>query len=198
MVNGAAPCMDAFRAAHGLLRPFSCKNNPVIVSSRPRSNGARKPFTLACMPQSLAKIYVHLIFSTKGREKVIPRHLHPELHDYMGGILRDLGCTAVEINTEPDHAHLMFMPSRTEPLSVIVGQMKTGSSGWLQKQSPELQNFHWQNGYGAFSVSQSSVEEVREYIRNQQEHHRVLSFQEEYRRFLKRYEVEYDEKYVWD
>jgi putative transposase len=149
------------------------------------------------MPQSLSKIYVHLIFSTKNRERVIPRHLHPDLHAYMGGILRDLGCTAVEINAEPDHAHLMFVLSRTEPISAIVGQIKAGSSGWLQKQLPDLHNFHWQNGYGAFSVSQSSVEEVREYIRTQQEHHRVVSIQEEFRRFLQRYEVEYDEKYVW-
>jgi REP element-mobilizing transposase RayT len=99
------------------------------------------------MPQSLSKIYVHLIFSTKNREPVIPRLLYPELHAYMGGILRDLGCTPVEINTEPDHAHLMFVLSRTEPLSVIVGQLKAGSTGWLQKQLPDLQNFHWQNGY---------------------------------------------------
>ena len=113
------------------------------------------------MPQSLSKIYVHLIFSTKNRGRVIPRHLHPELHAYMGGILRDLGCTPAEINTERDHAHLMFVLSRTEPLSVIVGQLKAGSTGWLQKQLPDLQNFHWQNGYGAFSASQSSVEEVR-------------------------------------
>ncbi|MFO1484716.1 MAG: IS200/IS605 family transposase [Verrucomicrobiaceae bacterium] len=150
------------------------------------------------MPQSLSKIYVHLIFSTKNRERVIPLHLQPDLHAYMGGILRDLGCTAVEINTEPDHAHLLFLLSRTEPLSTIVGQVKTGSTGWLQRQLPVLQNFHWQNGYGAFSVSQSNVEEVREYIRAQQEHHRTITFQEEFRRFLKRYEVEYDERYVWD
>ena len=198
MANGAVPCIAAFRAAHGLLRPFSCKNNPVIVSSRPRSNGARKPFTLACMPQSLAKIYVHLIFSTKGREKVIPRHLHPELHDYMGGVLRGLGCTAVEINTEPDHAHLLFLLSRTETLGDIVRQVKTGSTEWLQRQLPILRNFHWQNGYGAFSVSQSNLAEVKEYICNQQKHHQVMSFQEEYRRFLAKYEVEYDERYVWD
>ncbi len=150
------------------------------------------------MPQSLSKIYVHLIFSTKNRERVIPRHLYPELHAYMGGVLRDLGCTAVEINTEPDHAHLLFVLSRTEPISTIVGQVKTGSTGWLQKQTPELRDFYWQNGYGAFSVSQSNVKEVQEYIRTQQEHHRVVSFQDEYRRFLQRYEIPFDEKYVWD
>ncbi|TDU62498.1 REP element-mobilizing transposase RayT [Prosthecobacter fusiformis] len=150
------------------------------------------------MPQSLAKIYVHLIFSTQQRERWIPPHLQKDLHAYMGGILRDLGCTPVEINTEPDHAHLLFLLSRTEPLSKIVGQVKTGSTGWLQQQAPDLAGFHWQNGYGAFSVSQSGVVTVQEYIRNQQKRHRVLSFQDEFRSFLKRYDVEYDERYVWD
>ncbi|MFN0075230.1 MAG: transposase [Prosthecobacter sp.] len=90
------------------------------------------------MPQLLAKIYVHLIFSTKHREKMIPRHLHPELHAYMGGILRDLGCTAVEINTEPDHAHLLFLLSRTVTMGDIVRQVKTGATEWLQGQLPVL------------------------------------------------------------
>ena len=150
------------------------------------------------MPQSLAKIYIHLIFSTKNREPMVPRHLHPDLHAYMGGILRDLGCTPVEINTEPDHAHVLFLLSRTVGLSDIVRQIKTGSTNWVQEQLPILRNFHWQNGYGAFSVSQSGVEEVRAYIREQQEHHRVMTFQDEFRRFLQRYEVVFDELYVWD
>lgn len=83
-------------------------------------------------------------------------------------------------------------------MSTVVGQVKTGSTGWLQNQAPELKSFYWQNGYGAFSVSQSNVKEVQEYIRTQQEHHRVVSFQDEYRRFLQRYEIPFDERYVWD
>lgn len=150
------------------------------------------------MPQSLAKIYVHLIFSTKNRERIIHDDLRPNLHAYMGGVLRDLGCTAVEINTELDHAHLLFLLSRTEALSDIVRQVKTGSTNWLQEQGSTLSGFHWQNGYGAFSVSQSAVDGVREYIRHQREHHRVMTFQDEYRKFLTRYEVEFDERYVWD
>ena len=129
---------------------------------------------------------------------MVPRHLHPDLHAYMGGILRDLGCAPVEINTEPDHAHVLFLLSRTVGLSDIVRQIKTGSTNWVQEQLPILRNFHWQNGYGAFSVSQSGVEEVRAYIREQQEHHRVMTFQDEFRRFLQRYEVVFDERYVWD
>ncbi|MDP1591519.1 MAG: transposase, partial [Prosthecobacter sp.] len=114
------------------------------------------------------------------------------------GVLRDLGCTAIEINTEPDHAHILFLLSRTETLSDIVRQVKTGSTHWLHEQRPALRDFHWQNGYGAFSVSQSAVEEVREYIRKQREHHHVMTFQEEYRKFLARYEIEFDERHVWD
>jgi len=150
------------------------------------------------MSQSLAKIYVHLVFSTQHREPMIPRHLQSELHAYLGGILRDLGCLPVEINTEPDHVHLLFLLSRTESLSTIVGQVKTGSTKWLQEQLPILRNFHWQNGYGAFSVSQSAVEEVRQYVRDQQQRHQVMTFQDEFRRFLEKYQVEYDERYVWD
>lgn len=150
------------------------------------------------MPQSLAKIYVHLIFSTKNREPMVPRHLHPTLHAYMGGILRELGCTALEINTEPDHAHLLFVLCRTASLSDTVGKIKTGSTNWLQEQLPILRNFHWRNGYGAFSVSQSSVAEVREYIRHQEQHHKAMTFQDEFRRFMNKHEMEYDERYVWD
>ena len=150
------------------------------------------------MPQSLAKIYIHLIFSTKNRERAVPDDLRPGLHAYMGGVLRDLGCTAVEINTEPDHAHVLFLLSRTESLSNIVRQVKTGSTHWLQDKQPALRHFHWQNGYGAFSVSQSTLQEVREYVRGQRDNHRVMTFQEEFRKFLTRYEIEFDERYVWD
>lgn len=150
------------------------------------------------MAQSLAKLYVHLIFSTKNRERAIPDDLRPKLHSYMGGILRDNHCSSIEINTEPDHAHVLFILARTEALSDVVGQLKKGSTNWLHAQSSHLRSFYWQNGYGAFSVSQSGVDEVREYIRNQHMHHQKLSFQDEFRTFLRRYEIEFDERYVWD
>lgn len=150
------------------------------------------------MAQSLAKIYVHLVFSTKGRKPAIGRDLENELHAYMGGIVGQMGCLPVEINTEPDHAHLLFVLSRTAALSDIVGHIKTGSTHWLRQQRPTLRHFRWQNGYGAFSVSKSGVNRVREYIRTQEVHHRELSFQDEFRRFMKKHEMEYDERYVWD
>jgi putative transposase len=150
------------------------------------------------MAQSLSKLYVHLIFSTKNRERTLGEDIRPELHPYIGGILRDLDSPCLEINTEPDHAHLLFILSRTHTISDIVGQAKRGSSAWLKTTGPLYSQFHWQNGFGAFSVSQSGVGEVREYIRSQAEHHKRVSFQDEFRGFLKRYEVDFDERYVWD
>ena len=150
------------------------------------------------MPQSLAKIYIHLIFSTKNRERILSDDIRPELHKYLGGILRDLNSPSIETNTEPDHLHTLFTMSRTQSISQIVQDVKTGTSTWLKKQSPLYANFPWKNGYGAFSVSQSGVADVQEYIRNQREHHRRMTFQEEFREFLRRYEIEFDERYVWD
>jgi REP element-mobilizing transposase RayT len=150
------------------------------------------------MPQALAKIYLHLIFSTKNRERSLPDDIRADLHSYMGGILNGLGCSPIEINTEPDHAHILFVMSRTETVSNIVGHLKKSSNDWLRDRDRKFRDFYWQGGYGIFSVSQSAVEEVREYIRNQREHHQHVSFQDEYRAFLKRYEMEFDERYVWD
>jgi REP-associated tyrosine transposase len=150
------------------------------------------------MAQSLSKVYVHLIFSTKNRERTLREDIRPDLHAYIGGILRDLDSPCIEINTEPDHAHLLFILSRTHTISDAVGQAKRGSSSWLKTRDRVYSQFHWQNGFGAFSVSQSAVGEVREYIRSQAEHHKRLSFQDEFRMFLKRYEIDFDERYVWD
>ena len=152
----------------------------------------------ATVPQSLSKVYIHLVFSTKYRMPSLPDEIRPELHPYLGGILKGLGCTPVEINTEPDHAHVLFLLSRTEALSEIVGHLKKSSNDWLRKQGPQFAEFFWQGGYGAFSVSRSQVEQVQAYIRNQREHHRGKTFQDEFRALLKVFEVEYDERYVWD
>ena len=104
----------------------------------------------------------------------------------------------LELNTEPDHVHVLFMLARTDCLSDVVGQLKRGSSAWLKTKGDALATFHWQNGYGAFSVSQSGVEGVREYIRSQHEHHQQLPFQDEFCAFLRRYGITFDERYVWD
>ena len=148
------------------------------------------------MAQSLSKILLHTMFSTKNREQTIPVEIQPDLHDYLGGILRDCGCPAIEINSMPDHIHLLHVLSRTITVSEVVRQMKHGSSKWMHGRGVE--GFHWQNGYGVFSIGQSQVETVRAYIRNQQEHHRVRTFQEEFRGLLERYQVKFEEAYVWD
>jgi putative transposase len=150
------------------------------------------------MAQSLAKLYVHLIFSTKNRQAILAEEIRPDLHDYLGGILRDLECPAIEINTESDHVHLLFSLARTVTLSDVVANIKRGSTTWLKSRNGVYSEFHWQAGYGAFSVSQSALDEVRAYIRNQREHHRRLSFQDEFRAFLRRHSIAFDEAYVWD
>jgi REP element-mobilizing transposase RayT len=150
------------------------------------------------MPQSLAKILVHTIFSTKERR--------PFLRDkslrYLGGILahhdyQPLNQPLIIGGTE-DHVHILSRLPRTGNAADMVKEAKRGSSLWLKTKSPDLHDFAWQNGYGIFSVGFSQVETVRHYIAGQEEHHRKVSFQDEYREFLKRYEIDCDERYVWD
>ena len=150
------------------------------------------------MPQSLAKILVHIIFSTKGRTPVIAPEVRTELNAYVVGILRQLECPSILVNSVADHVHILCRLSRTLALAKAIEQVKKGSSKWIKTKAAALRNFHWQNGYGAFSVSQSSVDEVRRYIANQEEHHRRVTFEEEFRAFLDRHGVAYDERYVWD
>jgi REP element-mobilizing transposase RayT len=150
------------------------------------------------MPQSLAKILVHLVYSTKNREAVLRDDIRDELHRYSAGILKEVQSPAILINSVEDHVHILYSHSKNYSPSKIVEEVKTGSSKWIKTKGAAYSGFHWQNGYGAFSVSQSGVREVVKYIEGQKEHHRRKSFQEEYREFLKRYEVPYDERYVWD
>ena len=152
----------------------------------------------APMPQSLAKLYTHLVFSTKHREHCLTDDLRADLHSYMGGTLNGLGCIPIEINSEFEHVHALFLLGRTIALSEAIGKLKTSSNDWLRTKAVRFAEFHWQGGYGAFSVSQSGVDEVRQYIRNQREHHKRVTFQDELRALLRRYEIEFDERYVWD
>lgn len=150
------------------------------------------------MSQSLAKVYLHLVFSTKYRERVIRDDHRMNLHAYMGGILKGSGGTPIEINTEPDHAHILFLLGRTTAISHIVANVKKSSTDWLRSQCDGYRGFHWQAGYGCFSVDESSVAGVRQYIRHQREHHSANSFEDEYRLLLRQHQVEFDELYVWD
>jgi REP element-mobilizing transposase RayT len=150
------------------------------------------------MPQSLAKIIAHITFSTKNRVPCLSKDVQPELHAYMAGILQELDCKPIQIGGVEDHVHVLCLLSKNHAVCKIVEELKKGSSKWIKPKEPELKGFHWQNGYGAFSVSQSRIAGTIDYIVNQTEHHRRVSFQEEFRQFLKRYDVEYDERYVWD
>jgi len=116
----------------------------------------------------------------------------------MATVLQNLGCSPVLINSVEDHVHILFDLGRTIAVSQIVEAVKKSSSKWIKTQGAEFVEFAWQAGYGAFGVSESNIQEVRDYIANQQQHHRQKSFQEEYRAFLERHDVAYDERYVWD
>jgi REP element-mobilizing transposase RayT len=150
------------------------------------------------MPQSLAVLHVHLIFSTKDRAPFLLEGIRGDLHAYLSGILEEIGCHVVLVNSMEDHVHVLFNLGRTVAISQAVEALKTGSSKWLKPRDPKLARFAWQAGYAAFAVSESNLAAVREYISNQAEHHRKKSFQDEIRAFLDRHRVTYEEKYVWD
>jgi len=151
------------------------------------------------MPQSLAKILVHAVFSTKDRRPFLRDHaMREELHRYLGGTLTHLDCQPIIVGGVEDHVHLLCALSRTCEAAAMVKEVKRGSSLWLKTKSLDLQDFAWQNGYGIFSIGFSQIESVRNYIAGQEGHHRRISFQDEFRLLLKRYEIEFDERYVWD
>lgn len=150
------------------------------------------------MPQSLARLHVHLVFSTKNRESLITDTVRGSLHAYMAAVLQNLGCAPVLINSMEDHVHILFDLSRTVAVRQAVEDVKKSSSKWIKAQGAEFSAFAWQAGYGAFAVSESMVPTVRRYIAGQAEHHRQRSFQDELREFFKRHNIVFDERYVWD
>ena len=150
------------------------------------------------MPQSLSSILIHLVFSTKNREPFLTPEIDAELYPYMATILKALKSPALIINGTSDHVHTLLSLSRVVTIADLVEEVKTESSKWIKTKGKELRNFYWQSGYGAFSIGQSQAPTLRRYIAQQKEHHRRVTFQDEYRKFLKVYEVDYDERYVWD
>jgi len=150
------------------------------------------------MPQSLARLHVHLIFSTKHRAPLLRDTVRDSLHRYMAVVLQNLDCPPALINSVEDHVHILFELGRTVAISKAVEEVKKSSSKWLKTQGIGFADFAWQAGYGAFAVSESNVMAVRDYIAEQRAHHRKKSFQEEYRSFLKRHRVAFDERYVWE
>jgi len=150
------------------------------------------------MPQSLSQILIHLVFSTKNREPFIQPTIEKELHPYMAKIFRALKSPSLAIDGTADHVHILFSLSRVIKIADLVEEVKTESSKWIKTKGPDFKNFHWQNGYGAFSIGQSQVAILKRYIARQKIHHQRVTFQDEYRKFLKSYGIDYDERYVWD
>jgi putative transposase len=150
------------------------------------------------MPQSLSSILIHMVFSTRNREPFITPAIEKELHPYLASIFKAVKLPSLTIDGTSDHVHFLFSLSRVIKVSDIVEEVKTESSKWIKTKGPEFMNFHWQKRYGAFSIGQSQVETLKRYISRQKVHHQKVTFQDEYRKFLKSYEIEYDERYAWD
>ena len=150
------------------------------------------------MPQSLSKVYLHAVFSTKFRKELIDPGIENELYAYMAKILRECDSPSLIINGTRNHIHILFAQSRKVTICKIIEDVKKSSSKWIKIKGPEYRDFYWQGGYGIFSVGWSSLEIVRKYIANQKQHHQQRSFENEYIQLLTKYNVEYDERYVWD
>ena len=150
------------------------------------------------MPQSLSKVIIHIILSTKDREAWLDRDMRPRMHAYVATICRDLNAEELRVGGVADHLHVVTTLPRTISQAAMVETVKKTSSKWIKGLDPKYQQSYWQRGYGAFSVSPSQLNAVLEYVESQEEHHRTRSFQEEYREFLRKYGIEFDERYVWD
>ena len=150
------------------------------------------------MPQSLSKVYVHIIFGTKNRQNLIDDSIENSLYEYLGGICKVLDCNPVKVGGHKNHVHLLCLLSRKVAQMKLLEEIKKQSSKWIKTKGQAYSNFYWQDGYGIFSINPTETDKVIDYIQLQQEHHKHKSFQDEFRAFLKKYKVEYDERYVWD
>ena len=149
------------------------------------------------MPQALANVLIHLIFSTKDREPfLVQEDLRRRTHAYLAEILRNLECPTLVVGGVTDHVHALFRLSRTQSIASVLEHLKKSSSKWIKTQG--IPGFAWQRGYGGFSVSESNAAAVVAYIEKQEEHHRKMTFEDEFRLILKRHRVQFDERYVWD
>jgi REP-associated tyrosine transposase len=150
------------------------------------------------MPQTFTRLHYHLVFSTKHRAPVITPDIRPRLWEYLGGTVRGLKGIPIQVGGTDDHVHLLVTLRQEPALADVVRELKAASSRWLHDTFPAARGFSWQAGYGAFTVSHSAVESVSAYILNQAEHHKEMTFQDEFRAMLARHGIEFDEKYLWD
>ena len=149
------------------------------------------------MPQSFGSLHCHIVFSTKHRQPFISADWQPRLYEYIGGILRGHSNCLVAAGGMPDHIHLLVSMSRTTAVAYAVRLVKSNSSAWIHD-TLGMAEFRWQDGYGAFATSYSNIENVKLYLASQQQHHHRMSFQEEFLELLKRHDLKWDERYVWD
>ncbi len=150
------------------------------------------------MSQSLVKNYIHIIYSTKNREQFLSPSIQPELFNYLGGICNNLECFPVQIGGFNDHVHILCLLSKKIALVKLIEELKSHSSKWIKTKDQLFASFYWQAGYGTFSVNPSEIEIAKKYIEMQHEHHASKSFQDEYRAFLNKYNIKFDERYIWD
>ena len=150
------------------------------------------------MAQTLVRLYVHIIFSTKHRQRIILEKDEPQLFAYIGGIMNNNESKLLAAGGDADHVHLLSSMSKKIGLSELVGDVKRDSSSWIKTLDRHYSRFHWQDGYGAFSVGHTQLNQVKRYIARQKEHHAKVSFKDEFRYFLKKYGVDYDERFIWD
>ena len=150
------------------------------------------------MPHTFTNLLVHFIFSTKDRRPHLDAQIRPRVLAYMGGVFRETGATPILINGPDDHVHALASIPATASVADVMRVVKTNTSRWVHETWPDRRAFAWQSGYGAFSVSQSNRVEAEKYIATQEEHHRHVSFREEFLAFLKRHGITYDERYVWE
>ena len=151
------------------------------------------------MPQSLSAVYIHLVFSTKDRRPLLrDKPTRDALHSYLGGVSKQLDCPPILVGGVEDHVHLLARFGRTITQAEWVKELKRVSNLWLKERGRDYADFEWQGGYADFSVSQSNLEQVKQYIAGQEEHHRNIGFQDELRALLPKHEIEWDEKYLLD
>jgi REP element-mobilizing transposase RayT len=150
------------------------------------------------MASTLTKILLHIIFSTKNREAMIPSSLESDLYAYIGGICRRLNSPLLAMGGTADHVHMMVSLAKTVALSDLMMELKRDSSKWVKDQEPSLGQFGWQDGYFGFSIGESGADAMRAYIAGQKEHHKGVDFKDEVRALLRKYGMDWDERYVWD
>lgn len=149
------------------------------------------------MAQTLTCLRVHAVFSTKDRQPLIAPEIEPELYAYLGGTMRNLDSHCLAAGGTSNHIHLLISQSKNIALSRLMEEIKKSSSKWIKTKGPALRTFAWQTGYGAFTIGQSQVEALQNYIARQKERHKKLTFEQELVAFLKKYQVPYDERYIW-